>query len=109
MTNNYLTGYAKIADITHAMLIASQHADWDLLEKLEADCAAEVALMSKKDSAKPMTSDELEMNIYHIQKILEYDREIRKLLEPWMVKLNNMMHGSINQSKLNQAYGITKH
>lgn len=109
MNTTYLSGYAKVAEITSQMLAASQHSDWELLEKLEAECAAEIALISKNSADRPMTSDELEMNIYYIQKILDDDREIRKLLEPWMVKLSNMMNGSSNQNKLHQAYGLTRH
>lgn len=107
MTTTYLTGYAKVAEITHQMLLASQEADWDLLATLEANCAAEIALISKKSNEKPMTSDELEMNIFYIQRILEDDREIRKLIEPWMVKLSHMMNVGKTQHKLDHAYGLS--
>lgn len=104
--NTTLGLYADVVNISEQMLAATKAKDWDLLEKLEADCAARMEGVRAMDKTLPLTSDELKQKIHYIEKILAADKEIRYLVEPWMSKLSDMIHSGGNRQKLRNSYGI---
>ncbi|CAG1005015.1 hypothetical protein MTYP_03222 [Methylophilaceae bacterium] len=104
-SNTTLGLYASVVSITEQMLAATKAQDWDLLEKLEADCAACMTDVRSMDSKTRLTGDELRQKISYIERILATDKEIRYLVEPWMVKLSGLINSTGNKQKLHHAYG----
>ncbi len=104
--NTTLGLYADVVSISEQMLAATKAEDWELLEKLEADCASRMEDVRAMDKTTPLSKDELTQKIHYIEKILAVDKEIRYLVEPWMAKLSDMMHSGGNRQKLHNAYGI---
>ena len=88
--------YEAIAQITRQMLIATQHQDWELLKDLEERCAVYAAQLKEYAEQKPapITGDAYERKLASIKQMLTDDREIRNLMTPWMVKLENMYYPS---------------
>jgi flagellar protein FliT len=84
--------YERIADITSLMLKAARAKDWLKITELEALCAIEI---EKINNAKPVpaTGPALKSKIASIHKILAHDREIRDLLNPWMVRMDALLSG----------------
>lgn len=103
--NTTLGLYADVVSISEQMLMATKAEDWELLEKLEADCAARMENVRTMDKTVPLSKEELKQKIHYIEKILAVDKEIRYLIEPWMVKLSDMMNSGGNRQKLRSAYG----
>jgi flagellar protein FliT len=105
--NTTLGLYADVVSISEQMLAATKAEDWELLEKLEADCASRMEDVRTMDKTVPLSKDELKQKIHYIEKILAVDKEIRYLIEPWMARLSDMMHSNGgNRQKLRNAYGI---
>ncbi|MDP2247130.1 MAG: flagellar protein FliT [Nitrosomonadales bacterium] len=103
--NTTLGLYADVVSISEQMLAATKAEDWELLEKLEAECASRMEDVRVMDKTVPLSKDELTQKIHYIEKILAADKEIRYLIEPWMAKLSDMMHSGGNRQKLRSAYG----
>lgn len=84
--------YEHIADITSMMLKAARAKDWPKMTELEGLCAVEI---KKITSAKPepITGIALQRKMISIHKILAHDREIRELLNPWMLKMDALLSG----------------
>jgi flagellar protein FliT len=96
--------YETMADISGQMLIAARAANWAQLESLEQLCARHVEKLKSGD--RENTVGELrERKIRYIQKILADDREIRNITEPWMTRLSMQINSVGAQRKLAQAYG----
>jgi len=72
------------------MLEAARSGDWKRLAELEAACAEYAVMITVQAAQNPLSSHEVEKKILSIKKILADDREIRNLVEPWMVKLSAM-------------------
>jgi len=104
--NTTLTLYADVAGISEQMLAATQAEDWELLEKLEADCAACMEDVRAMDKSVPLSKDELKQKIQYIEKILATDKQIRYLVEPWMARLSDLMHSGETRQKLRNVYGM---
>ena len=88
-----LSLYEAVAETTTQMLAAARCRDWKRLAELEAACAEYAVMIAVQAADNPLSSHELEKKIASIKKILADDREIRNLVEPWMVKLSAMFEG----------------
>lgn len=75
------------------MLAAARSRDWKRLSELEAACAEYAVMITVQAAENPLTGHELEKKIASIKKILADDKEIRNLVEPWMVRLSAMFEG----------------
>ncbi|HEY8354978.1 MAG TPA: flagellar protein FliT [Methylophilaceae bacterium] len=103
MTNAELNLYADVAGIAERMLAATQAEDWELLEQLEATCASHIERLRVMDTP-PLTREELRQKVAYIERILETDRQIRRLIEPWMARLSDLMQSSGTRRKLHNTY-----
>lgn len=92
--------YERIADITSLMLGAARAKDWQKIAELEALCAEEVAKITTA-TPEPLTGAALDRKIASIHKILAHDREIRDLLNPWMLKMDALLSGKMNSNVSN--------
>ncbi|PKO25784.1 MAG: flagellar protein FliT [Betaproteobacteria bacterium HGW-Betaproteobacteria-8] len=104
--NTTLRLYAEVVSISEKMLAATQDEDWELLEKLEAACAAHMEDIRATDKSVPLSKDELKQKIQYIEKILATDKQIRYLVEPWMARLSDLMRSGDNRQKLRSTYGM---
>lgn len=89
-SNDVLSMYENIADLTNQMVVAARASDWDGLDKLENQGAsAASAIIGVKvpalDGAPRMRKIDL------LKMILANDREIRSVTEPWMTQSAAMM------------------
>jgi flagellar protein FliT len=84
--------YERIADITSLMLVAVRAKDWQKIAELEALCAIETKKITST-TPEPLTGAALDRKIASIHKILAHDREIRDLLNPWMLKMDALLSG----------------
>jgi flagellar protein FliT len=87
------------------MLSAARVGDWDQLVALESDCARQVSMLRQAEPLPPLSGSAREEKVRILRKILADDREIRNLTEPWMAKLETMMHSTSAERKLSQTYG----
>lgn len=100
-----LSLYESVAEITHQMLDAARAADWELLVELESRCSSQVAVLKREEPHVPMTGDVREHKVRIIRKILEDDREIRDITTPWMTRLSALLNSTSAERKLAKAYG----
>jgi len=91
---NVCSLYESVAEVTNQMLQAAQNQEWDALSELEVTCADFVEQIRDYDEVQPEAGDAYKRKLKSIKLILANDREIRNLMAPWMLKLNNMLNGN---------------
>lgn len=94
---NICSLYESVAELTNQMLLAAKNQDWDQLSLLEVTCADYNEQIRDYVDLEPLTGESQSRKLKSIKLILANDREIRNLMAPWMMKLNNMLNSS-NQS-----------
>jgi flagellar protein FliT len=83
--------YEQLAGLTNQMVVAARTSDWEGLDHLERECAIKASHVA---SAAPALSGAPRLRkIDLLKQILANDREVRDLTEPWMVQVDNVMHG----------------
>lgn len=98
--------YEKVADTMQQMVEAARNGDWDQLTTLESCCSTQVDLIRKKDLAqRPLSALARERKTRILQKILEDDRQIRDITQPWMTQLSALMNNAGTERKLARTYG----
>jgi flagellar protein FliT len=100
--------YESVADITEQMLAAARSGDWELLVELETRCSSQVEIIKNAEPREALTGVVRERKVKIIRKILEDDREIRNITEPWMAQLSAMMNSAGAERKLVKAYGANQ-
>lgn len=101
--------YETVADITDKMLAAARTGDWEQLAALESRCSSQVEIIKQNDQPRqPLTPVAREHKTRIIKKILEDDRQIRDITEPWMAQLSAMINSAGTERKLSQAYGANQ-
>jgi flagellar protein FliT len=106
MTNSEIASlYEAMVGITDQMLAAASASDSDRLVQLEHQCAACVRQL--KDSADtPLAGQERVRKVNAIRKMLDSDRKIRDLTQPWMAKLQAMISNKTVELRVARAYGV---
>lgn len=87
-----ITVYENVSQITRQMLAAARSSDWATLQRLEQDCASQVSAL-KNGKPAPLSGELRARKVRLLQTILADDREIRTITEPWMDQLALLMHG----------------
>jgi flagellar protein FliT len=100
--------YESIADLTDQMLAAARKEDWALLSKLEIDCAHVVDFLKRNEVEVVLSNDRRDRKIEILKKILEDDRDIRKLTEPGLQKLSSLIQSTSTERKLANTYGMNQ-
>ena len=96
--------YENVSVLTQQMLMAARSGDWDRLVELEASCTMQVQTIQENEEPVVLPKDARQKKIEVIKRILEDDRKIRDLTEPWMAQLSKLMQNSATQRKLSAAY-----
>jgi flagellar protein FliT len=101
--------YETVADITDRMLAAARTGDWEQLAELESHCSNQVEMIKQHEEPRPVLSAVArERKVKIIKKILDDDRQIRDITEPWMAQLSAMIKSTGTERKLSQAYGANQ-
>ena len=98
--------YENVSNITAQMVNAAQHGDWALLSQLEEKCTLQVDAVKSVDTPVTMGKEEHEKKVRVIQKILEDDRKIRDITEPRLAQLGQLIRRSAIKRKLNNSYQL---
>lgn len=106
-SEDVLALYESVADITTQMLAAARTGDWEQLAELESRCSRQVEML-KGEEPIALQAVERERKVRIIKKILEDDRQIRDITEPWMAQLSAMINSAGTERKLANAYGATQ-
>jgi flagellar protein FliT len=85
--------YEEVAAITQDMLRAAQDADWNQLSALESRCSRRIAALQTGETAVEMSRSARTRKAQILGRILEDDRRIRSITEPWMDRLAGLMDG----------------
>lgn len=98
--------YETVAGITDKMLAAARSGDWEELVSLETRCSSIVENIKRSEEPRQeLTPVAREHKVRIIKKILDDDRQIRDLTEPWMARLQAMISSTGTERKLAQTYG----
>lgn len=97
--------YESVCDITGNMLAAAQSRDWEKLVELESRCATQVATLKASESVAALNGPTRARKVEIINKILSHDRQIRDLTSPWMAELSALINSAGTSRKLTAAYG----
>lgn len=106
-SEDVLALYESVADITTQMLAAARTGDWEQLAELESRCSRQVEML-KGEEPIALQAVERERKVRIIKKILEDDRQIRDITEPWMAQLSAMINSAGTERKLANAYGANQ-
>ena len=99
--------YEDVSALTTQMLDAARRGDWDHLVELENRCASQVDRLREGEAPVPLTGAWRETKIRIIKQILDQDRQIRDIVEPWMAELAALINSTGTERKLSQAYGVS--
>ena len=97
--------YENVAVITDQVLAAARVGDWEQLVELESRCASQVAILRSEEPRAALSGSVRERKAELIRKVLEDDRQIRSITEPWMEQLSMLINSVSAERKLSQAYG----
>ncbi|QGZ41655.1 flagellar protein FliT [Pseudoduganella flava] len=81
-----LSMYENIAGLTSKMVVAAQMSDWNGLDNLENQCAAQA--VPALGGVPALQGNARQRKIDLLKQILANDRAIRDVTEPWMGRLN---------------------
>lgn len=97
--------YQAISDITDQMLVAARARDWEQFCELEAHGAGHVQTLRHHGTADALPHVVREQKMRIIHQILAHDRAIRDITEPWMAQLARLINSAGAEHKLSRAYG----
>lgn len=100
--------YENVAVITDQMLAAARTGDWEKLVALESRCARQVEILRNEEPRAALPGNVRDRKVKIIKKILEDDREIRNITEPWMAQLSALLNSTSTERKLSQTYGANQ-
>lgn len=100
----HMARYEEMAAITGRMLEAARSGDWDRMIAEERRCKDVVATLRAQGEVA-LTDAERRKKHTIIRKMLSDDADIRRLAEPWLRQLENILSASGNARRLNASYG----
>lgn len=97
--------YREVERLTGNMLSAAHQQDWERLVALEAGCAN--CIESIKGCTVPgnLSEEARQQKVMLLQSILANDREIRKLTDPWMRRVSQMLESANTECRVRRSYG----
>jgi flagellar protein FliT len=99
--------YEAMVGISDQMLAAATVNDWDRLAQLEHQCAACVRQLKVNEALnQPLAAPERARKAHAIRRMLDSDRKIRDLTQPWMARLGAMINNKTVERRIARAYGV---
>lgn len=105
-SEDILTVYESVADLTGQMLDAAGSNDWERLVELEQQCTSKVSSLRMGEAGQILTGPARKRKVELIKKVLADDRRIRDLTTPWMAHLAKLINSNGTQRRLANAYGV---
>lgn len=103
-SNEMLTTYESLSELTGSMLTAAREGEWDHLATLEQRCQGYVGSLMRA-APTPLNENEQRTKVAIIRTILQNDAKIRALTEPRLHELQAQLHMSRAGQRSVQAYG----
>jgi flagellar protein FliT len=100
--NKGLERYKQLELLTHQMLTAARRGDLERLAALSEECTLQSDAIKTDGVYESLTSDEKRARLLILKVILKNDAEIRKLQDPSMARLENLLKTSNDPSKERQ-------
>jgi flagellar protein FliT len=100
-----LSAYESMVELTGQMVDAASSSDWDRLVALETSCASHVEKLRQNEAAIALNGDNRLRKVEFIKKLLDDDRKIRDLTMPWMAQLSALINNTGTQRRLSRTYG----
>jgi flagellar protein FliT len=91
MNTLVLNYYQAIEKASHDMLEAARSGDWDQVLKLEGACVVLIAQLKHSAAGQTLGGDEAQFKSRIMQRILVNDAQIRRLAEPWLDELDDLL------------------
>ncbi len=85
--------YEAIEKASQDMLDAARTGRWEQVLKLEGACALLIAQLKHAAHGRALGSDEAQFKSRIMQRILMNDAQIRRLAEPWLDELDELLAG----------------
>ncbi|MFY9314264.1 MAG: flagellar protein FliT [Burkholderiales bacterium] len=104
MERDALSYYEEVAGASGRMLRAAQDSDWDALIEQEKVCAGLIEALHAADAARKLGGDALLRKAAIIRQVLAEDAEIRRLTQPWLLDLEQLLRASTNHLRLGDTY-----
>ncbi len=96
--------YESIAAASGRMLHAARGGDWDELVEQEKACARLIEALRASGTERQLSDDSLKRKGAILRKVLAEDAEIRRLTQPWLSRLEQLLHSSVNARRLGDTY-----
>ena len=103
-SNEMLTTYESLSELTGTMLNAASQGEWDQLAELEQRCQGYVGNLMQA-APVPLNESEQRTKVAIIRTILQNDAKIRALIEPRMHALQQRLNITRNAQRGIEAYG----
>ena len=105
-SQDILSIYESMQELTGQMLLAAADSDWDQVVELERRCSAHVQTLREQEQTQgqAMQGASRDKKVAILKQLLSDDRQIRDLAMPWMARLSAMMNSSNAQRRLANAY-----
>ena len=100
-----LAYYESIAAATSAMLSAARASRWNDLIAAERECAVRIARLRALPTVPELDERGCKHKFDLIHTVLEDDAEIRRLMQPWLQRLDAFLCRAAAGRKVSTAYG----
>lgn len=101
--NPILENYQRLSILTGQMRAAATRSEWDKLVELEQQCTREIAALKTRDNVPDMAA-ERKQKADLIRKMLDDDKAIRALTQPWIHQLERIMQSTRSEQRLHSSY-----
>ena len=106
-SNEMLTAYESLSELTGNMLNAAREGEWDHLAALEQRCQGYVGSLMQA-APVPLSENEQRTKVSIIRAILQNDAKIRALTEPRLHELQQRLSASRASKRSVEAYGAQR-
>jgi flagellar protein FliT len=106
-SNEMLSTYESLSELTGTMLNAARQGEWDELAALEQRCQGYVGSLMQA-APIPLNENEQRAKIATIRAILQNDAKIRALTEPRLHELQQSLNMARTGRRSVEAYGAQR-
>ena len=106
-SNEMLTAYESLSELTDSMLNAAREGEWDHLAALEQRCRGHVGNLMQATSVA-LNENEQRTKVAIIRAILANDAKIRALTEPRLHELQQRLSMTRTGKRSIEAYGAQR-
>ncbi len=97
--------YREVERLTGNMLSAAHQQDWERLIELEAGCASCIDSIKGCTVPGKLSEEARLQKVGLLKSILDHDREIRKLADPWMQRISQLLDSANAECRVRRSYG----